>query len=581
MDPGLIHSYIKLRKNFGQQPMFCEVAPVLLDSINPDKQEQRNYCLRNPVDKEVQASASVSESYANTKITIRHDTGVNHYEGGWPKEISFTDEEATARYRRRFERDDTYVDAVLNLYPQFEHYINQNNGLNAYNIYFKEMKSQNPVEKPSIMINSVYKDPQKRPVSCIAWTYEDKPKLAISYCDRSFPEFEPVNKDFLCFIWDIENPSDPYTYLSPPTACWQLVCSPASPNIFVGGLEDGKVCIFDTRVQFDPILISPAYVAHRDPVNALLFIPSRLNIEFFSGSTDGKCMWWDMRNTSFPIDSLIMSVRIPPGEQISLANSEGVSCLQYDKAFPTKFLCGTDSGLVISVNRKGKTYQEVMSGVFYAHDGPVKAVQRSPCSSKFFITCGDWRVNVWSDDLLSSPIISGIRHRKQINDVVWSPHRFSGYMSVCDDGKFRFWDLLRRYREPIAIMPVSQEPLLKIKPNEDGRLIAIGDAKGVLHLLSLSETLVSSGEGDKQLMTQSFERETHRERILENRVKEITLKFKSIEDKTDEPEKEEIDEEELFKSVEDEYQRIVLEEMRHTEVNTGHSFNIDDTIRTR
>lgn len=554
-------SYTKIRKHFGRQPMFCEVPVHLLDSIHPDVSEQKRYGLRNPVHQQSQASTSLSEQHINTKQVFYQETGVNHAEGGWPKEVPFNDEELTSRLRRRVERDDGYIDAVLNSYSNFDHYVKQNNTTDMYEMYFKGMPAVKPVEKYSLRVNNAYSDTDKRPISCLSWTLEDDPKLVVAYCNKKYPVVGPVNSNISCFVWDLENPHTPSVEFLPPTACWQLVCSPVTPTVIIGGLEDGRVCLFDIRVQKEPVMISPMHLAHRDPISALLYIQSRLNTEFFSGSTDGKCMWWDVRDISNPIDLLVMSVRIPPGEQISLANAEGVSALQYERAFPTRFLCGTDTGLVINVNRKGKTHNEMMSAVFYAHRGPVKAVHRSPCTSKMFITCGDWTVHIWSDDVHTSPIVTGMPHRHQIGDVVWAPQRVSSYMSVGADGKFRYWDLLRKYREPVIVLQVSKNPLLKIKPHEEGRLVAVGDNKGLLYVLSLSEDLVESAGKDKQLMLQTYDRETRREHILESRVKEIRLKMKAEEDGGG-PTDEVVDEEALLKLAEDEYRRVVLEETR-------------------
>ncbi|KAM3964389.1 dynein intermediate chain 3, ciliary [Aphomia sociella] len=559
---NILYSYTKVRKNFGRQPIFSEIPPQMLDSINPNKIEQKEYCLRNPVKRESQVSLPQSEKYVNTKRIILRSEGINHSEGGWPREINLADEELTSRYRRRVERDELYVDAVLNLCPAFERYINQNNAIEMYDMYFKEMPSEQPVEKSNIRITNEYKDSNSRQISSISWTYEEDAKLVVAYCNKTYPVTGLVNRTLQCYVWDLEYPLTPMAEFQPPVACWQAVCSPIHSSIIVGGLEDGRVCVFDIRTKPVPDIISPMHVAHRDPVSSVLYIQSRLNNEFFSGSTDGKCMWWDVRNVSIPIDSLIMSVHIPPGEQISLANAEGVSCLQYERSFPTRFLCGTDTGMVINVNRKGKTPNEVISAVYNAHNGPVKAIQRSPCTSKMFITCGDWTVQIWSDDVHISPIISGRNHRYQIFDVVWVPQRVSSYMSVSADGKFCYWDLLRKHRNPIIILHVSKCPLLKIKPNEEGRLVALGDAKGSLYLLSLSENLVLSGDKDKQLMLQMYDRETRREHILETRIKEIRLKLKTNGNGAVCVPVEDLDEENSIKVAEDEYRRIVQEEFR-------------------
>ncbi|XP_041978326.1 dynein intermediate chain 3, ciliary-like [Aricia agestis] len=567
MSKDLVYTYIKQRHEFGKQPLFSEVPVALLDSIDPDKTEQKRYGLRNPVHQATQTGIEFAEHEVNTARIVAREQGICHAEGGWPKEISYDDEETTARHRRKYERDDAYIDAVLRTYPRLNHYADQNNAIEMYNVYFKDMPSLEPIEKSSVRVTNVFKDPDERPVSSIAWTSEEDPKLVASYCDKTYPILKPLNEHRLCYVWDVENPIEPSDDFLPPSACWQVACFPGSPRSIIGGLEDGRVCLFDLRAKSEYSSISPMHLAHRDPVSALVFIASRTNTEFFSGSHDGKCMWWDIRNLDQPTDTLIMSVNVPAGEPVSLANSEGVSCLQYERSFPTKFLCGTVTGMVINVNRRGKSHTEIMSAVFQAHNGPVKAVHRSPCTSKVFITCGDWATHIWSDDVRGSPIVSGTGQRRQITDVVWAPHRVSGYMTVGADGKFRYWDLLRKYREPTYTLPISKHPLLKVVPNEEGKLIAIGDVEGAVYLLSLSQNLVTSGDKDKQLMLQCFEREGRREHILEARIKEIKLaKLKSTSKLAIQSSTVLVDDPVQLKTTEDEYRKIVAEEFRRAGV---------------
>lgn len=45
------------------------------------------------------------------------NTGMFHFEGGWPKDINPRDEETTSRFRRRVEKDDNWAPKLL---PMFE-----------------------------------------------------------------------------------------------------------------------------------------------------------------------------------------------------------------------------------------------------------------------------------------------------------------------------------------------------------------------------------------------------------------------------------------------------------------------------
>ncbi|XP_045771676.1 dynein axonemal intermediate chain 2-like [Maniola jurtina] len=158
MDSSLSYMYLKKRKDFGRQALFCEVNATLLDSIDPDKCEQKLYCCRNPVNRQTQTSVVLSEHYANTRKITTCNQGVEHAEGGWPKDINSNDDEATSRYRKRIERDDPYVKAIMSTYPKFTHYINQNNAIDMYNMYFKEIESKKSVEKYSFRMNKAATD---------------------------------------------------------------------------------------------------------------------------------------------------------------------------------------------------------------------------------------------------------------------------------------------------------------------------------------------------------------------------------------------------------------------------------------
>ena len=41
--------------------------------------------------------------------------GMNHFEGGWPKDINPQENDQTMRFRKKIEKDDTYINTVLGL----------------------------------------------------------------------------------------------------------------------------------------------------------------------------------------------------------------------------------------------------------------------------------------------------------------------------------------------------------------------------------------------------------------------------------------------------------------------------------
>ena len=41
--------------------------------------------------------------------------GMNHFEGGWPKDINPAEHDQTMRFRKKIEKDDSYINSVLGL----------------------------------------------------------------------------------------------------------------------------------------------------------------------------------------------------------------------------------------------------------------------------------------------------------------------------------------------------------------------------------------------------------------------------------------------------------------------------------
>ena len=50
--------------------------------------------------------------------TVRFETesrGMNHTEGGWPKDINHAEVEQTIRFRKKIEKDDGYINTIIRL----------------------------------------------------------------------------------------------------------------------------------------------------------------------------------------------------------------------------------------------------------------------------------------------------------------------------------------------------------------------------------------------------------------------------------------------------------------------------------
>lgn len=108
----LQYIYQKERKQFGKQCLFQD-KKFLMVSIPSNHDEFNDYILRNPVSEGTQLSRQFALSEVNTTSTTTESRGILHTEGGWPKDVNYHDSEQTLRYRRKLEKDDTYITQVL------------------------------------------------------------------------------------------------------------------------------------------------------------------------------------------------------------------------------------------------------------------------------------------------------------------------------------------------------------------------------------------------------------------------------------------------------------------------------------
>lgn len=111
MAQDLTYVYQKERKDFGKQCLFAD-KKYLMVSIPSNYNEFSNYILRNPVSEGTQLGKQFALSEVNTVSTTTENRGILHTEGGWPKDVNFQDPEQTLRYRRKLEKDETYINQV-------------------------------------------------------------------------------------------------------------------------------------------------------------------------------------------------------------------------------------------------------------------------------------------------------------------------------------------------------------------------------------------------------------------------------------------------------------------------------------
>lgn len=174
----------------------------------------------------------------NTERFQTESRGINHTEGGWPKDVNAAETEQVLRYRRKVEKDELYTTSLKNLGLSMDHCVRQNNAINIYEEYFGEMIDAHEPEQASAKTINVFRyisdsfgqfrascrtvlqlycmrntflvilvepsDPNevKRTASSVSW-YPDGPrKLAVAYSCLEFQR-APESICLDSYIWDV------------------------------------------------------------------------------------------------------------------------------------------------------------------------------------------------------------------------------------------------------------------------------------------------------------------------------------------------------------------------------------------
>ena len=211
---------------------------------------------------------------------------------------------------------------------------------------------------------------------------------------------------------------------------------------------------------------------------------SRAGVEFFSTSTDGRVLWWDMRNLDKPTDKMILT-----DPNLAEGKSYGGTCLCYNQdAHPHKFLVGSEQGYAIMCQRRNNKaeVQGRWGDEQGKHHGPIYSMYRNPIHLKYFLTVGDWSAKIWSEEL-KIPIMQTRYHNSYLTDGCWSKTRAGLFFLTRMDGFLDVWDFFYRQNEVAYSQKISDAVLTAI--HVEGSMGAIGDAEGTTTILSMCPPL--------------------------------------------------------------------------------------------
>uniref|UniRef100_A0A8C2QB32 Dynein, axonemal, intermediate chain 2a n=1 Tax=Cyprinus carpio TaxID=7962 RepID=A0A8C2QB32_CYPCA len=485
--------------------------------------------------------------------------GINHVEGGWAKMINADDTEVTARYKKKYLKDEHCQHTIMETASVMEHC----NQCKEAEDCFPDLKDEKVVQEmeyePASRIISMLRDPNKvkRTATSLSWHPLDYHKLAVAYSCLEFQR-APKNMSFDSYIWNIEICNKPEMTLKPISPLVCLEYNHKDTHILIGGSYNGQIGYWDTRSGSQPVQMSATEHSHKDPVYKVIWLQTKIGTETFSASTDGQVLFWDIRNMNEPTKRLVLD----PSKKGNCENAFGAVSMEFENSMVrAKFLVGTEQGLVVSCNRKLETTDDPIVCMYSGHHGPIYALQRNPFFPKNFLTVADWTARIWSEDIKESSIISSKYHMTYLLDGCWSPVRPSVFFTVKMDGTLDVWDILFKEKDPILSLKVCDEALYSIRVRDKDSMVCCGSQLGTVRLLKMSPDLCTLQKNEKALVSEMFERETKREKILEGQYRERhQMKHStSVEDEGGKDDMEELlacTESEFFETVEAEKKKI-------------------------
>jgi dynein intermediate chain 2, axonemal len=142
-------------------PKFQDFDELVISIANTKALLKKKFRIESPAETATQNCLKVAGTNVITDNPALKDIGITHIEGGWPRDINRLDEEQTARYRKKQEKDEAYITQMKGMIKACEHAIFQNNAINLYENYFEDLESVDLKDEYSSKTLNIYRDKTK------------------------------------------------------------------------------------------------------------------------------------------------------------------------------------------------------------------------------------------------------------------------------------------------------------------------------------------------------------------------------------------------------------------------------------
>lgn len=97
--PKIAIEISKRRCTINRPTCFSDQAGTMMEEVMPARELSKQYITSVTMSREVQAVMPQGKAEVNTARTSTTSTGMEHTEGGWPREVDHKDTDQASRYR--------------------------------------------------------------------------------------------------------------------------------------------------------------------------------------------------------------------------------------------------------------------------------------------------------------------------------------------------------------------------------------------------------------------------------------------------------------------------------------------------
>eukprot|EP00055_Hartaetosiga_balthica_P000887 m.137706 g.137706 ORF g.137706 m.137706 type:complete len:607 (-) comp12169_c0_seq1:112-1932(-) len=328
---------------------------------------------------------------------------------------------------------------------------------------------------------------QGRTVTALDWNPKYSELICAAYNENTEQRHTP---DGCVLIWNLHLKDRPERALECQSAVLSCKISPYQPSVIIGGTYSGQVVVWDIREKkntpHQQSNLNSAYHSH--PVFCLDVVGTQNAHSLISLSTDGRLCSWNLDSVLDTQDDVLdlgTLARIAP------------TTMSFPSNDINNLIVGSEDGSAYQVSRLSSKKDKISEPyAVTGYSGPVTGLQFHPGAdhadfSKLFLSSStDWTVKLWSVEK-RQPLTILDYFDDYVYDVQWSPIHPSLFATADGLGNLNFWNFTTDVEVPYTSVQVrgGHTAVNKIKWNNNGTLLAAGDADGYLSIFELSDKM--------------------------------------------------------------------------------------------